>query len=307
MSGFYVEKMGNSLEKVAQNSATLDLLAKGDGTEILFQVIEANKIFQIVSLERNSTMEFFYILSGEMIWMKEDGEQTKLEAGDYFYTHYFCGKEYLKTLSKAEILYVSTRPIFRHLSNKMNNLMEMVKSVESKDYYTHSHGQRVQDYARRIAEHLEIAGDRLENLLYAALFHDIGKIRLSDAIIAGNNKPTDEEWDQIRQHPIYGAEIVSNSFLRNIAPIIMQHHERLDGSGYPHGLKGSEILLEARIIAVIDAFDAMTTDRTYRKSKSVNEAIIELKDLAGTEFDERVVDIFAKILKEEGIYSTTEA
>jgi len=307
VSGFYIEKKGSSLETVAQNSATLDLLARGDGTEILLQEIEADKVIQISSAERSSVMEFFYILSGSLVYLQEDEAQEVYRTGDYFYTHYYSGLQYLRTLEKTQILYVSTQPIFHYISEKINDLMEMVKSVEAKDYYTHSHGQRVQDFARKIAEHLGFSGERLERLLYAALFHDIGKVRLPDQIIAGRNKPTEEEWEMIKKHPIYGQEIVSHSFLRNVGEIIGQHHERLDGSGYPSGLRGTEILLEARIIAVIDAFDAMTTDRTYHKAMAYSEAVNELKRFAPTKFDEKVVNIFISILEEEGLYSTTEA
>src|SRR6056297_57797 len=99
MSGFYIEKKGSSIEQVSQNSATLDLLARGDGTEVLLQEIDSDKIIQIASPDRKSVLEFFYILEGSMIWMKEDGSSEELTSGDYFYTNYFRGKKHLKTSS----------------------------------------------------------------------------------------------------------------------------------------------------------------------------------------------------------------
>jgi HD-GYP domain-containing protein (c-di-GMP phosphodiesterase class II) len=139
--------------------------------------------------------------------------------------------------------------------------------------------------------------------MYASLFHDIGKIRLSDKIVSGHEKPTDKEWTQIHKHPIYGKEIVEKSLLRNIGEIIVQHHERLDGSGYPYGLKGDDISLEARIISVIDAFDAMTTDRSYSKAKTIDEAVEEIKMEAGLKFDSEIVNLFIEVLTEEGLYN----
>ncbi|MFP4456611.1 MAG: HD-GYP domain-containing protein [Clostridia bacterium] len=305
MSGFYVEKKGTSLEQVSQNSATLDLLARGDGAEVLLQEIDADKVIQIASPERKSVLEFFYILEGRIIWMKEDGSHEELTSGDYFYTNYFRGKEHLKTSTKTKILYVSTEPIFHHLSDVIKGLMKMIKQVEDKDYYTHSHGNRVQDYATKIAEKLGITGDQFERLMYAALFHDIGKIKLSDKIVSGHEKPTAEEWRQIHMHPIYGKEIVERSLLRNIGEIIAQHHERLDGSGYPNGIKGDDISLEARIISVIDAFDAMTTDRSYSKAKTINEAVDEIVKEAGDKFDDKIVKLFIEVLTEEGLYKSS--
>ncbi|QOR36545.1 HD domain-containing protein [Clostridium sp. 'deep sea'] len=305
MKGFFIEKSGGSLEKVSQNSATLELLARGDGTEILMQEIKANKVIQVVSQESSSVMEFFYVLDGSLAWLKNSEEEI-LQAGDYFYTHHFKGKEYLKTLSETKLLYVSTQPIFHYISKQIKDLMEMVNSVEKKDYYTHSHGKRVHDISGKVAQKLGITGERLEKVLYAALFHDIGKIKLSDNIVGGHSKPTAEEWELIKMHPIFGKEIVEQSFLRYIGPIIVQHHERLDGSGYPYGLKGEEISLEARIISLVDAYDAMTTNRSYREAKAVEEAIVELAALTETKFDKQVYDIFVDILIEEGEYRPSE-
>ena len=306
MNGFYIEKSGSSLEKVSQNSATLELLARGDGTEILMQEVKAHKVIQVVSQKSSSVMEFFYILKGSLVWLKKNGEEENLNAGDYFYTHHFEGKEYLKTLTETKLMYVSTQPIFHYISKQIKDLMEMVKSVEVKDYYTHSHGKRVHDISGKVAQRLGIKGERLEKVLYAALFHDIGKIKLSDNIVGGHKVPTSEEWEQIKLHPIYGKAIVEQSFLRYIGPIIIQHHERLDGSGYPYGLVGDEISLEARIISLVDAYDAMTTDRSYRKAKGIHEAILELGSLTDTKFDKQVYDIFVEILIEEGEYCPSE-
>ena len=221
----------------------------------------------------------------------------------YFYINYFRGKEHLKTREITKLLYVSTEPIFHHISEVIKDFMAMINQVEDKDYYTHSHGRRVQEYASKIASKMDIIGDRFERLMYAALFHDIGKIKLDDTIINGTEAPTNDEWGEIHKHPIYGREIIERSLLRSIGEIVEQHHERLDGSGYPHGIKGDSILLEARIIAVIDAFDAMTTDRSYAKAMSIQEAVKELTNDAGTKFDSEVVKYFVEVLIEEGLLS----
>ncbi len=305
MKGFYFKKNGQSLEKVTQNSGTLDLLASGDGTEILLQEIAADKIIQIAPPAEAGVMEFFFVMSGRLELKNEDGSVEILESGDYFYALNIQGKIYLKTMVTTKLLYVSSTPIFHYISNQIKHLMDMVKSVEEKDFYTHSHGQRVQKYARAIADRLGFKGQQLENILYASLFHDIGKVRMSDDIIASTRMPTSEEWDLIKQHPLDGKEIVEGTFLHAIGEIIAQHHERLDGKGYPSGIMGDGICMESRIIGVVDAYDAMTTNRTYRKALSPREAVNELEANKHSQFDPQVVDIFIDLLQKEGVVTPT--
>lgn len=131
-----------------------------------------------------------------------------------------------------------------------------------------------------------------------ALFHDIGKINIPDEVLKKPGKLTPEEFEYVKWHPIDGAEMVNGTFLEGVADIIRQHHERIDGSGYPDGLKGDQILIEAKIIAVVDSFDAMTSKRSYRNAFTREKALEELKSLAGIKYDAKLVEIFENCIKE---------
>ncbi|MEW6097328.1 MAG: response regulator [bacterium] len=176
----------------------------------------------------------------------------------------------------------------------------LVGTIEAKDSYTRGHSERVTKYAMSIAKELNLSEDEQELIRYACELHDIGKIGIKDYILAKTEELTKEEWDEIKLHPTTAAKILEPlEFLDKGIPIIKHHHERYDGTGYPNGLMMENIPFGARIIAVADAFDAMTSDRPYRKAKSVDETIKELKENAGSQFDPKVVEAFLNVLEKE--------
>lgn len=298
MNGLYLRKHGDSLENARQNSAQLDLLAKGDGADIMLQHIKEGECFVVEPCSSCETMEFFYILEGTLTY--EHSLRTKdLKRGDYFYIHNLSEASHFRAASDITLLYFSTQPVFHYLSSSIDDLTKILKQVELKDMYTFNHCKRVKDYSLKVAKKLFISRERLEDLGFAALFHDIGKIHVPDSIL---NKPaglTPEEFALIKAHPEDGKSMVKKTYYENIGRIIEQHHERLDGSGYPRGLKQDQIMLEARIIAVADSFDAMTTDRPYKQGMSYSEALYEIKSLVGKFYDAQVVKAFEEILIED--------
>ena len=168
--------------------------------------------------------------------------------------------------------------------------------LDASDPYTHGHSVRVAEYSVAIAEAMGFSETWVKSLRYGALLHDIGKVGISHNIINKNSKLTDEEFTQIKEHPQKGYEIIKPiKFLQSKLFSIQYHHERFDGTGYPHGLKGEQIPMEARIVAVADAFDAVTSTRSYRKAKSVKYAIEEIKKNSGKQFDPNIVKHFIKI------------
>jgi putative nucleotidyltransferase with HDIG domain len=174
--------------------------------------------------------------------------------------------------------------------------------VESKDLYTDKHMKDIAEYSVEIANKLGLPEIDIENIRKAALLHDLGKISIPDYILMKPGKLTEEELEIIKKHPASGAKIIEPvEALREARDIIQCHQECFDGSGYPDGLRGEEIPLGARIIAVADAFGAMTTDRPYRKALPMGEAIKELKRCSGTQFDPQIVGIFLSVLEEKGI------
>jgi hypothetical protein len=168
-------------------------------------------------------------------------------------------------------------------------------TIDAKDPYTHGHSQRVQTWAIDMAKELGLPGPRLQTLTQAAELHDIGKLAIPDEVLKASRGLTSEEWALIRQHPRRGAQMVQHlTFLRAACEAILHHHERLDGTGYPDGLAGDGIPLEARILAVADAYDAMTSARPYRPALTHEEAIVELRRCAGTQLDPQCVEAFIR-------------
>jgi putative nucleotidyltransferase with HDIG domain len=296
---FAIGRRGENIEKVDFGDFDISLLARGDGSEIMIQRISKDNLFYLYPSENPNVMEFVYILQGELI-CENNGEKLQMGPHDYFSSINLQDPIHFTALSEVIYLWVITEPTFYQLSESITQLRDVVEEVEKKDRYTIKHSERVSEYAIKIAKKLMLPKERLENLYIASILHDIGKIHTPEEILNKPGRLTDEEYAIIKRHPLDGAEMVKERYYQEVATIIEQHHERLNGTGYPHGLKGDEILLESRIIAVSDTFDAMTEDRTYRKALSVEFALNELKKLVGSHYDNRVVDAFEDILKEEG-------
>ena len=174
----------------------------------------------------------------------------------------------------------------------------LVATVEAKDIYTYGHSARVSKLARQIADHLGFPEAKQEEIKVAGLLHDIGKIGIPESILSKAGKPTDDEWEYIRSHPQIGEGILrqlGSPRLADIQRMVRHHHEKLDGTGYPDGLKGSAIPVGARVLAVADAYDAMTSNRPYRAPLSSAAAIEELQRHAGTQFHPGAVEALAAV------------
>ncbi|MBS3950393.1 MAG: HD-GYP domain-containing protein [Peptococcaceae bacterium] len=184
--------------------------------------------------------------------------------------------------------------------NYVETIQSLAQAIDAKDHYTMGHSERVAYYAVEIARKLGWRQSRLEQLFFTALLHDIGKIGISEAVLNKPGRLTSDERFAINSHAELGAEIVSKvSFLRQEADFIRHHHEYYSGSGYPAGLAGAAIPLGARIIAVADSFDAMTSLRVYHSPRSAYEAVEELKRCSGTQFDPLVVKAFLQVITEK--------
>jgi putative nucleotidyltransferase with HDIG domain len=180
----------------------------------------------------------------------------------------------------------------------MDTIEALRMVVDAKDTYTRGHSDRVAYYAAKIGESFDMSKEELELLNVSGLFHDVGKIGTSDDILFKSEKLIERELIEIRKHPLKGAHILSAiSMFKEVAPIVKCHHERIDGSGYPEGLRGEQIPFMSRIIAVADAFDAMMSDRRYRSKLPFEEARLQLLEGAGTQFDQSVVDHFTRVLE----------
>ncbi len=228
------------------------------------------------------------VLPGELV--------TVADTAQYFAKRTGGNRVYLssKVLSEPlEDVGVSSR------HNGLSTIYALASIVEARDPYTYGHSKRVNTYAVALAEKAGLSPDEVSRVSTAAMLHDIGKIGIPDRVLNKKSKVVTEDWEVIRAHSRLGATIVGR--IPNLVPcvsIILHHHERWDGGGYPEGLKGEEISLEARILAIADSFEAMTSARPYRAALSSEQAIEELRRCAGSQFDPDLVKVFTGIIEE---------
>lgn len=181
----------------------------------------------------------------------------------------------------------------------IQTIKTLLTIINSKDRYTYGHTERDMEYAEALARKIGLPEEEIKYIRYGALLHDIGKVEVPTEILNKRTRLTQEEWEIMKMHVVWGEEIVRPiKELARCLPIIRHHHERFDGKGYPDGLASTDIPLPARILTVVDSFDAMTTNRPYQKTKSIAEAIEELRLCKGTQFDPDLVEPFVEVLKE---------
>jgi HD-GYP domain-containing protein (c-di-GMP phosphodiesterase class II) len=180
----------------------------------------------------------------------------------------------------------------------LNTIHALVSAIEASDSYTRGHSERVTRYSLAIAKKLGLPQERLKIMERAAILHDIGKIGINLALLHKIGKLTPEDVSDLQQHPEIGIKILEPiEFLHDVRLCIVQHHERFDGKGYPNRVSGDDLLLESRILAIADSFDAMTSDRPYRKALALDVAVKELTDHAGAQFDPAIVPVFVELLE----------
>jgi putative two-component system response regulator len=178
-------------------------------------------------------------------------------------------------------------------------LFALAESIEGKDPYTHGHCERLSDYSARLGEHLGLAEDQIVALRRAGIVHDVGKVAVPDAILLKPGKLTELEWELMREHPVVGERICAplKSF-RLVLPVIRHHHEKLDGSGYPDGLRGDAIPITARILQIVDVYDALTTERPYKCAFSITDALRTMKEeVAKGWWDPHIFEQFEQLMR----------
>lgn len=203
-------------------------------------------------------------------------------------------KSMLNSISKIASSYLELKKSAKNKQEFQTNIvLSLVKTIEYYDTYTRGHSERVAAYSAMLTEKLGLTKDFINKIYWASLVHDVGKIFITRAILNKVSFLTPEEFNEIKKHSVKGEEILKETKgMTEISKIVRYHHERWDGSGYPDGLKGEEIPLEARIIALSDSFDAMTSDRPYRKKMTLQEAFDDIKKFSGTLYETRLVDAF---------------
>ena len=236
----------------------------------------------------------FYLLGASLSWVFK----VLMERGHWLST--------LLLLPVIYLIYRSYRMYLGRLEDEKKHAESMASlhlrtiealalAIEAKDHTTHEHLSRVRTYAVELGQQVGLSGRDLDALRAAALLHDIGKLAVPEHIISKPGKLTPEEFEKVKIHPVVGAEILEQvEFPYPVVPIVRAHHERWDGTGYPYGLKGTEIPIGARILAIVDCFDALASDRQYRRALPLDQAMQEIERLAGTNFDPVIVERLAR-------------
>ena len=206
----------------------------------------------------------------------------------------------LRSFSEQAAVALHNAQLYQKIQDSYFEIVKaLAQAIEAKDPYTHGHSARVMEYSLQIAQKLNLSEEEIKSLKYAAILHDIGKIGVRGYILNNPNGLTIEEYEEVKKHPAIGENIIQPiELLQPIRPLIRHHHEWYNGKGYPDGLSGENIPLGARILTVADAYDAMRSDRPYRKALSEEKAIQELKDGSGRQFDPQIVEVFLEILKQ---------
>jgi HD-GYP domain-containing protein (c-di-GMP phosphodiesterase class II) len=187
-------------------------------------------------------------------------------------------------------------------------LKALIAALDAKDAVTEGHSERVSNLTVAIAREMNVPEEKLVDIERGALLHDVGKIGVPDAVLRKPRTLSRREWQAMQRHPLLAGLLVSKvGFLEGALPILLYHHERYDGRGYPFGLAGDRIPIEARIFAVVDAYDAMTSDRPYRKAMPLEEAVAEIVANAETQFDPAVVQVFQEVVKRIPLAEEEEA
>ncbi len=296
--GLTIRRQGEALETVSSELGVFKLLSNHANFEIT--QVDLKTDARLTLTPAGIISETLFVLSGK-ISCHLAGAQEVLSSGDYIVTKSLAELTILTALTNASLLYVTEQAQFHEISEDLNELRTLAVEIEIKDGYTADHCSRLQTLSFATGQELGLSSSRLHLLDYGAYLHDIGKLHVPLAILNKPAKLTPEEWDIIKKHPTYGRELLSQTFMKEAGTIVEQHHERSDGSGYPYGLSGNEVLIEASIIAVADTFDAMTTDRPYHKASTQAEALAEICKYAGVHYPKEVVEAFCSALKADKI------
>jgi putative nucleotidyltransferase with HDIG domain len=275
-----------SREIIHASSSAIRLLDIETGEILTTTEEKADKLSQ----DRPFTMEAPLKIGDRTIGIFELAGTQRFRAED---------ERMIQTLASQAAIAIENAQLFERTQRTyFETIRSLAQALEARDPYTRGHSERVTQYALAIGEAMNMDATHLKLLEHAGLLHDIGKIGISDLILHKTSKLSPADRALIEKHPLLGGSILGPiRFLENVQHIVRHHHERYDGSGYPQGLAGKAIPLAARIVAVADSFDAMTSDRPYRPAMSRNEAMEELRKNSGTQFDPAVVAVFLDILK----------
>lgn len=290
-----IHKRKDYIDRVFKGDTETRLLGSDGTLEVLKQTIPEGKEWKLYPFSEEGGFEFFYILEGKMAFT-EPGPKKILEPGDYINRTGSVNELWFRTIKDSRLIWFASQPVFSSRKDIIESFREKAEKVEELEGME-NHSENLENLSVQLGRKLALSSEQIHNLHYAAYFHDIGKSEIPEEILRKEGDLSDEEWKMMRKHPTWGRETLEEKdFLKDPAKIVEQHHERVDGNGYPNGINGNNISIEAKILSVVDAYDAMRTDRSYRNALTSEEAITELNENAGTQFDKEVVDAFLDLI-----------
>lgn len=289
---------GEGLDSASTDNMTITLLGSYDGVELIRHEMKRYGLMGFNPPIDQDYFEAIFLVKG-VLRVTWNTRTEYLHPGAFMMMAPVREPVCIIAMDEVEFLYITSTNIFESYKRWVNHFHRLATEIAEKDGDTASHCERIRKYSVLIGCELNLSAKELLSLSCGALFHDIGKTRIPDEILRKPGRLTPEEFDIMKMHTIYGRDMMNSPehpFLHVGSIVAEQHHERYDGSGYPHGLKKDEISLPAAIVAVVDSYDAMTSHRPYQNPKSKREAIDEICALRGKLYDPRVVDAFLKVV-----------
>lgn len=289
------------------SDSVLSMARIGSGEGVVGKVFATGKPIAVCDIAQSKLFKHYELFRGEgiksLLAVPLSIKSQVIGVLTVFSTHmrFFSENEIdlLSTVGRQSAAAIENARLYTFMhENFMNTIKALSAAIDTKDHYTHGHSKNVMDCSALIASEMGLPKVEVELIRFAGLLHDIGKIGVSESILSKKSSLTDEEFAIISTHPKLGTMIMDSvDFLKKISPITYHHHERWDGRGYPMGLKGDQIPLGARIIAVSDAYDAITSTRSYSSAKSDQFALDEIRKCSGAQFDPSVVEAFTRVME----------
>ena len=305
MDGIRFNRRTAAGEIAAENEPSAELLAKQGDLEVILYRINGESVVWLFPATDPNAIEYFFVHAGGVDLAMDDG-LVSLGAGESFSVSGLTTDVPVKMHGDTEILYVTNCPAFEQVKDVDVSLKELLTRINEKDHYTSRHSKAVLQYSLAIYDAMQDRGPDIsrEDLAFAALFHDVGKCFVPVEILQKPDKLEQAELRFILRHPVDSGRMLLPKFGEQIAEIARNHHERLDGTGYPRGLRAEDISLSSQIVAVADAFDAMTSNRGYNIVKTFLEAAEELASLPH-QYDTRITSVLMQLVSsgalEEGV------
>lgn len=294
MNHFNVFKHNDSIKTYENQAGMFRLLVEDEDMEIFESTINVGKSIICQPYESINSLNVLIIINGRLF---HTNERTYIESGDRITFKDLKITHHLSVLEKTKLLMIRNSKHFIKQATATDTIYNLIHQIQEKDQYTEEHCNHTGNLAVQIATMMNLPESVISNVLYAGKIHDVGKLNIPADILNKPSKLTADEYDLIKKHPEYGYNITRKETGNDeLSQVVLDHHERLDGSGYPNGLVGEDISIAARIMAVADSYDAMISMRPYKDPMTIPEAIDDLKRHSGTWYDKTVVSTLIEIL-----------